>query len=200
MKKVIRVKRTRVDDTVEGCVLVPVTGGKAHYPKVQSNVLLRTYYRVVVDDDRVRAMVTILPDSTRVAWDSCGKCHNHITICQCTYGVYHPQSIGWMRATCDIADYPNTRVTDYSMYYDPYMRSEGRQAEVRAGTKMGVDLPPNPAPKRKRQKPAPETPALSVEDIESMDTEFLNREAKKMAKAATRKVRRTIGKRKSVLK
>jgi len=127
VKKVIKVKRQATPvDRFPDCVLVPVSKRKPHYPLVQSNVLPNTYYRVVKDEDRVRTMVTVMPDGLMVAWDSCAKCHRHHTQCECKTGIYHSASIGWIRATYDV-NYPTERVSNYSMYHDPYMRLEGRK-------------------------------------------------------------------------
>lgn len=191
-------------DSIEGCVLVPLDKRKPHYPKVQTNVLPNTYYRVVKDEDRVRSMVTVMPDGLRVAWDSCAKCYGHITLCACKDGMYHSRSIGWIRATYDIK-YPSERVTDYSMYYDPFMRKEGRTdlrvaigrspADVPSSTprrKPKAVIDPDPLPPVKPAKAKTGKPGLTDADIENIDMAALNKAAANQASAVTRKVRRTI--------
>lgn len=206
MKKVIKVKRQAVPaDSIEGCVLVPLNQRKPHYPLVQSNVLPNTYYRVVKDEDRVRALVTVMPDGSKVAWDSCAKCYGHVTLCACKDGMYHSRSISWIRATCDV-NYPSERVTDYSMYYDPFMRKEGRTdirvsigrspADVPSSTprrkSKAVDPEPLPPVKEAKVKPRKAKPGLTDADIENLDMAALNKAAAEQAKDVTRKVRRTI--------
>ena len=204
MKKVVKVARRQniPADNIEGCVLVPLTQRKSHYPLVQSNVLSNTYYRVVKDEDRVRALVTVMPDGLKVAWDSCAKCHGYITLCACKDGMYHTRSIGWIRATYDV-QYPSERVTDYSMYYDPFMRKQGRTDMRVAIGRSPADFPSS-APRRKAKAVDPEplppvkktkvkaSTGLTDADIDNLDMAALNKAAVEQAKDVTRKVRRTI--------
>lgn len=194
MARTIKIKKAQgIPEDIEGCRLVPIDQGKPHFPKVQDNVLANTYYRVPIDDeDRLRAMVTVMPDGLRAAWDTCGKCHGHISQCRCKSGVYHPSSIGWMRATFEHPEWPDKKILDYSEFFDPFKRREGNELprwdEV-PGSRMKVDSPkPKAKPKVQPQAPV-EDGGLTVKDIENIDMAELNKQAKSQAKRTIRRTR-----------
>lgn len=197
-RKIVRSKEITIPEDIEGCRLVPLSKGKPHFTKIQDNVLPNTYYRVPINDEnQLRAMVTIMPDGSRIAWDNCGKCKTHILYCKCPSGAYHPSSIGWIRATCDI-NFPTEKVTDYSMYNDPYKRLSGGGIDP---WKEGIGRKPTDS---KSYKPVTRnqvaeipvvkssSPELSVRDIENLDLEKLGQEAKKQAKRTIRRARSVI--------
>lgn len=186
MARVVRTKKAP-KDKVEGCRLIPLDSGKPHFPQVQDNVLPNTYFRIPEDDpDRLRALVTIMPDGCHVAWDSCGKCHRHVTQCGCKSGIYHPASIGWIRATNDI-NFPTERVQDYSRYFDPYKRYSGGSYDPDEVTgKLPMYTPPQPKKPRKKKD------EISIEEIENLDLAKLGKEASKQAKRNVRSVRSKI--------
>jgi hypothetical protein len=194
MSRNLKIRRaaTAIIDTVAGCRLVPLSSRKEHYVSVQPNVLPNTFYRVIDTTDIVRAMVTIMPDGTRVAWDTCGKCHLHVGQCECKSGVYHPSSVGWIRATCDNTSYQ--RITDYSMYHDPYMQLSGDSTSIRDEVPaMRLYKKPDSVavevPKRKASGPS-----ISGSDIENMDMAELDRQARKQAKSSSKKVSAVVRK------
>lgn len=201
MTKTVKVKRSASNavpaDRFEGCILVPVSKGKDHYPVVSPRVLENTYYRVVKDEDRVRTLVTVMPDGVHVAWDSCARCHGYITQCRCKEGMYHPRSVAWIRATHDVK-YPTERVQDYSMYYDPW----GRNSDVPVDREVVFgSLPTSKADttarKRKTSQPvvAPvedDPNALSISDIQNIDMDELHKAAKRQAKRSVRRARSVI--------
>lgn len=190
--KVKAVKQTPIEDRIEGCVLVPVSQAKSHYPRAADGVLDNTYYRVIKDTDTVRAFVTIMPDGNRVAWDSCAKCYQHIRNCPCKEGAYHSRSIAWIRATCDL-NYPSERVTDYSMYYDPWGRNSGKPIDRIAA--FGNAVTSAPSKRKKVSTPAvveDDPNALSAADIKNLDMSALHEEAKKQAKRSVRRARSVI--------
>lgn len=200
MTKTIKVKRSEnVKDRIEGCVLVPVKNRKDHYPAVASNILPNTYYRVVEDEDRVRAMVTIMPDGLNVAWDTCARCYQHIVRCSCKAGVYHSRSIAWIRATNDV-NYPTERVTDYSMYYDPWQRKTDnpidRTLDDGIGRSPASDISkPKKATASVTQKvttSAPVEGGLTAKEIENIDMAELHKAASKQAKRTVRRARSVI--------
>jgi hypothetical protein len=194
--KVKAVKQTPIEDRIEGCVLIPVSQGKSHYPRAADGVLDNTYYRVVKDTDIVRAFVTVMPDGNRVAWDSCAKCYQHIRNCPCKEGAYHSRSIAWIRATCDVK-YPSERVTDYSMYYDPWGRNTGKPIDRPT---FGQPMVSSTTKRKKASPPPADIPAvvqddpnaLSVADIKNIDMSELQREAEKQAKRSVRRARSVI--------
>ena len=197
-RKIVKSKSTSIPEDIEGCRLVPLDKGKPHFTKIQDNVLPNTYYRVPIDDeDRLRAMVTIMPDGTRVAWDTCGKCKAHIAHCSCASGAYHPASIGWIRATVDI-NYPTEKVTDYSKYNDPYKRLSGGGVDSWAeglGRKPNDSASYKPVTRKQQVEVAvvkSNQPELSVRDIENLDLEKLGQEATKQAKRTVRRARSVI--------
>lgn len=159
-------------DRIEGCILVPLDQAKSDYPKISSNVLEGTYYRVTEATGKVRAMVTVMPDGGLVAWDTCAVCHSYFLQCKCATGVYHPRSVAWIRATHDL-NYPSERVTDYSRYYNPQSRST---------TGLSVIDSSKPATKRKKKEV----------NLEEIDMEQLDKEAKKLARSNTRRARSAI--------
>lgn len=187
MARVVRSKKSTPKDRVEGCRLVPLSDALAHFPKVQDNVLPNTYFRVPENEpDRLRAFVTIMPDGTHIAWDSCGKCHQHVSMCACKSGIYHPSSIGWIRATCDI-NYPTEKVTDYSQYFDPYKKLQGKGYDPNEVTgRLPYYSKPEPKKPRKKQN------EISIEEIENLDLAKLGKEASKQAKRSVRRVRSAI--------
>ena len=160
-------------DRIEGCILVPLDQAKSDYPKVASNVLEETYYRVTEATGKVRAMVTVMPDGGLVAWDTCSLCHGYFLHCRCSTGIYHPRSVAWIRATHDIK-YPSERVTDYSRYYNPQSRST-------AG--LSVLDSSKPAPVKRKKKEV---------NLDEIDMEQLDKEAKKLARSNTRRTRSAI--------
>ena len=188
MSRNLKIRRTVSDviDTVVGCRLVPIGNRKSHYVSVQSNVLADTFYRVTEATDTVRALVTIMPSGLRVAWDTCGKCHHHVAQCACKSGVYHPASIGWIRATCDQDSYQ--RITDYSMFNDPYMKLTGDETSMRdeVPTMMVASKKPSPI------VPAKSKPSISASDIENMDIRVLDSLAKKQAGKSIRRANSII--------
>lgn len=190
MSRSLKIRRTAstVIDTVEGCRLVPVSSRKPHYAPVQSNVLADTFYRVTEATDTVRALVTIMPSGLRVAWDTCGKCHHHVSQCACKSGVYHPSSVGWIRATCDQDSYQ--RITDYSMYFDPYMKLTGDGTSMRdeVPTMMTASKPSAPVVPAKSIRKA----SISASDIENMDIRELDSLAKKQASKSIRRASSVI--------
>lgn len=201
MARSIKVKRnTKIDipEDIEGCRMVPLNKGKKHWTKIQDNVLPNTYYRVNVgDEESLRAMVTVMPDGLKAAWDSCGKCKIHIKHCICSSGAYPSPSIGWMRATYDI-NYPTERVVDYSMYNDPYKKLSGGGVDR---WKEGVgnkptDSKPYVPVKRSTQIDIPTVKGnekeLTVKDIENLDFAKLGKEATKQANRTVRRTRSVI--------
>lgn len=197
-RKILRTKSQEIPEDIEGCRLIPLDKGKPHFTKIQDNVLPNTYYRVEIDDeDRLRAMVTIMPTGLRVAWDNCGKCKQHISHCKCSSGAYHPSSIGWIRATYDV-NYPTEGVTDYSRYNDPYKKLSGGGVDIwkeTLGVKPTDSRPYKSVPRVKAVTPEPTDPnskELSVKDIENLDLAALGKEATKQAKRNIRRVRNVI--------
>lgn len=196
MTKTVKIKRstTTTDaptDRIEGCILVPLSDRKDNYPLVDSRVLPNTYYRVVKDEDRVRALVTVMPDGTMVAWDSCARCYGWLHNCRCKTGLYHSRSIAWIRATCDIK-YPTEKVTDYSQYYDPWARRTSNpidSTDVAVGRSPAADIKPS-TPKRKvAAVSTPTDDGISVADIANID---LDAAARKQAKRTVRRARSVI--------
>ena len=176
----VKVPKDRLSD----CVLVPLYRRKARFPVAQENVLPNTYYRVQKSaPNRVRAMVTIMPDGLHVAWTSCSKCKNPVQQCSCATGFYHPASIGWIRATYDHHDWPERSIMDYSEYYDPFMK---REATPSTDTGRYTYQPP-PARTPTKQKAAD---SITVEEVEAIDMAVLQKEAEKTAKKTTRAVRK----------
>lgn len=201
MARSIKVKRnTQIDipEDIEGCRMVSLNNGKTHWTKIQNNVLPNTYYRVNVgDEESLRAMVTIMPDGLKVAWDTCGKCKTHVKHCHCPSGAYPSASIGWIRATYDI-NYPTERVVDYSMYNDPYKRLSGGGLDIR---KEGVVRKPTDSKqyvpvKRSSQIDIPISKGnekeLTVKEIENLDFAKLGKEATKQANRTVRRTRSVI--------
>lgn len=192
MTKVTKIKRSQsqstIKDKMDGCILVPLSERKPHYPATAKNILPYTYYRVVESEDRVRAMVTIMPDGLHVAWDSCARCLQHIVRCPCKSGVYHSRSIGWIRATFDI-NYPTERVTEYSKYYDPWQRHADSPINR---LESGIGRVPGAGDTPKRKKAKVVDGGLTVNEIENIDLAKLNQAATKQAKRTVRRARSVI--------
>lgn len=182
------VKSNPIPKDIEGCLLIPLDKAKPSFPKIQSNVLETTYYRVrESDQENVIAMLTVMPDDGRVGWDRCGKCLEHIRLCNCATGIYHPQSIGWIRATYDI-NYPTERVKDYSNYYDPYMRLTDTPIPIRL---MG-NSPSTPQKNKSNPVAKKKAVEISVSEIENIDFAELGKQATKQAKTNVRRARSII--------
>jgi hypothetical protein len=87
------------DPKIAGAYLVPldkafdVVGIKVS-PRVLPNTVVRVRKDGIGDDTGI-GLVTTLPDGTRVAWDVCGRCTQHIVNCVCKDGIYHTASIAW---------------------------------------------------------------------------------------------------------
>lgn len=198
VKKIVRSASVEIPKDIDGCHLVAITEGKKHFPKVQDNVLPNTYYRIQDDKpEYLRALVTVMPDGLRAAWDNCGKCMKHVSGCICLSGVYPPRVIGWMRATYDI-NYPTEKVSDYSKYNDPYKKLVG--AKMDAWTE-GIRTKPTesdkPQPVKRKSvdnfaQVKSNSPDLTVSDIQNLDLEKLSKEANKQAKRTIRRARSII--------
>lgn len=52
-----------------------------------------TVYRYDRKTRRVVSMVTVMPDKSQVAWDTCGGCQTHVSKCVCKYGILAPRAI-----------------------------------------------------------------------------------------------------------
>jgi hypothetical protein len=199
----VRIKRTSsaVPKDIDGHRLVPVAKSMDGWPRLQDGVLPQTYYRVN-DAGELVSMVTVMPDGLRAAWASCAKCHDHFLLCQCRSGLYHPSSIGWMRATYDHPDWPNVRLTDYSTYFDPWGRRKGKaydRTEVKAwALPVSTPKPVSPRVQARKQQQKVERDTrdqiggLTVQQIESIDMAEVQKIAEAQAAAATKKVRRII--------
>jgi len=197
----IKVKRDIQNDIskdIEGCLIVPLDKRKKHWKKIQDNVLPNTYYKVNIgDEESLRAMVTVMPDGLKVAWDSCGKCRAHIKHCRCLSGVYHPSSIGWIRATYDI-NYPTERVMDYSKYNDPYKRlssgglDRSKESTVYKTTESKPTVPVKHSTKVDTPIVKGNQKELTAKEIENLDFAELGQEAKKQANRTVRRTRSVI--------
>lgn len=186
--KKITVRSKTPKDTVAGCKLIPLHRRPKAFPKAQDNVLPDTYYRVNESDpELLRAMVTIMPDGLYVAWDTCGKCKEVLEFCRCQTGFYHPQSIGWIRATYDHPEWPERKIMDYSAFYDPFMK---REAKSSTDTPFVYRAPETPV----RTTRARKTASMTVEEIEAIDMAELQKKAEQTAKKTVRAVRKTIKK------
>jgi hypothetical protein len=197
-RKIVRSKETSIPEDIEGCRLIPLDKGKSHFPKVQDNILPNTYYRVPdSDENRLRCFVTVMPDGNLIAWDTCGKCKTHVSNCSCSSGVYHPASIGWIRATCDI-NFPTEKVTDYSKYNDPYKRFSGGGVDTwqESVGRKPTDPKSYKAVTRKQDSEVAVAksngPELTVAEIENIDLVELGKQASKQAKRTVRRARSVI--------
>lgn len=201
----VKIKRTSkpvagsvLADTIEGCELHPITTREG-WPKVARNIIANTYYRVTKETDKVRCLVTIMPDGLKVAWDTCAKCHDHITLCVCRSGIYQPASVGYIRATYEV-NYPTERPTDYSEFFDPYDRKGGsidRRSEIPKWDRKPYTAPSSIKPRKQAPAPIPTTTkpeegGLTVKDIENLDLLELNKQAKQQAKKSVRRARSII--------
>ncbi len=215
MPRTIKIKKTPrkngiLKDAVAGYILVPLDQGKSHYPRVQSNVLEGTYYRVNESTGKCNAFVTVMPDKHRVAWDTCSKCHTHVSVCKCSAGIYHPASIAFIRATCDHDDWPTVRIMDYSEYFDPYMRNS--KTPVERETNSIVHTAPKKPTIRSGKEPTrrhvakvaaaaaiteSEAFGLTAAEIENIDMATVNKQAEKSARNVVGKVRAKIKRRRS---
>lgn len=83
------------DPRFPGCVLIPVSQQRAGLPKVGSDIADNTFYRFNEKEKKVQAFVTVDAAGHRLAWDTCGACQQHWTLCQCSAGVLHPDSVEW---------------------------------------------------------------------------------------------------------
>lgn len=210
MGRTIKIKKPRESVTlstpVNGYILVPLDQWKEGYPRAQSNVLAATYYRVHQETGKCRAFVTVMPDRHRVAWDTCSKCHSHVTVCKCPSGVYHPSSVAFIRATFDHDDWPTVRITDYSEYFDPYMRGNKRDEPIKF---VGPKRQPQPVVEAKPEKTRRQTAqvaaaaaiteseafGLTATEIENIDMAEVNAQAETSARKVIKKVRAQIKRR-----
>lgn len=202
----VKIKRTSsaVPKDIVGHRLVPATKALDGWPQLQDGVLPQTYYRVT-DGGELVCMVTVMPDGLRAAWASCAKCHDHFLLCKCRSGIYHPPSIGWMRATYDHPEWPNVRIADYSDYFDPWGRKKGKtydRTEVRVWAQpVSTPKPVSPRVQARKQKQRVErdrrdqVDGLTPQQIESIDMAEVQKVAEAQATAATKQVRRVIRRR-----
>ena len=204
----VKIKRNPkpVPKDITGCTMVPLTKALPEWPKVQPGILANTYYRINTDSGELRCMVTVMPDGLRVAWDSCGKCHDTVKRCRCRSGIYHGRDIGWIRATYDHDDWPGVKILDYTEYYDPFGRRSGKGVERSDVVIWNRGPLPDPKPSttrteaRKAKQKAdrdrrdgltdPNAPVLSVKDIENLTAADMDKAAVEQVKAIRRIVRR----------
>jgi len=201
-RKVTRtVKRTRAVATPKSHLpkrtLVAIDDAPEGFPKIASGVLEGTYFRL--SDGELECMVTVMPDGLEAAWSSCAKCHDTFTRCRCKGGVYHPSSIGYIRAKHEQED-KSTPLIDYSKFFDPWGRLKGNRKliweESPIYSRMGSDTP---ARKREQDKPVARKrrivrtkSRLTVAQIENMSAETMQAEAEKQARKAVSKTRTVI--------
>jgi hypothetical protein len=183
MSKSITITRsTSIPKDIEGCKLLPLNKGKESFSKVAKHIIEGTYYRINIDEpETLRCMVTVMPDGTKIAWDSCSKCHSHVANCSCLTGMYHPPSIAFIRKTYDSGHVPNTP-TDYSMYYNPTNRVIGETPNT------GVIPPKSVTPVKAKIVES----EVSISDIENLDLSALGKRASKDAKTTIKRTRNVL--------
>lgn len=200
----VRIKRSKptAPKDIDGHRLIPVSKPQDGWPRLQDGVLPQTYFRVT-DAGELVCMVTVMPDGLRAAWASCAKCHDHFLLCKCRSGLYHPSSIGWMRATYDHPEWPNVRIADYSTYYDPWGRKNGKAYDRTEVTVFArpVSSESKPVSSRVQARKAKQrverdkrdqVDGLTAQQIESIDMAEVQKAAEAQAAAATKQVRRVI--------
>lgn len=207
----VRIKRNPkpAPQDIDGCTLIHLSKAQEGWPKVQPGILPNTFYRIDTKTGELKCMVTVMPGGLRVAWASCGKCHDHVTRCRCKSGVYHCSSIGFIRATYDHDDWPGVRITDYSEYWDPFGRRTGKGVErsdviIWNRPTLAPYKPPTAATearratqKAKRDERDQVDTGLTVRDIENLDMAAVGRAAVKQAAEQTKTVRRIVRRRKT---
>jgi len=146
-KRVVKRKKQtvtwEVDQYVKDCVLVPFddpdveTSRTVDYPLVDTRVLAGTKYRLNTKTNSVVSMVTQMPGGLNAGWDMCGRCKLYLMECTCKDGLYHPQSIAWMKWFESVPFDPSrhTLSTDYMHLFDPWKQLDenGRPRKERDG-------------------------------------------------------------------
>lgn len=187
----VKIKRSSKQVTLPECKtagfeLLPLDGAKSGL-SVSPRVIGNTYFKVASKSKEVAALVTVMPDGLHVAWDTCGKCHDHVSQCSCSTGIYHPSSVGWIRATYDVK-YPSEKVTDYSRYFDPYGRNSGKYydpLETALGRRNSATVASPPKkPRAARIEPEFDPSSISMEELQV--------HAEKKAKSDIRRARSVI--------
>jgi hypothetical protein len=89
MTKTITPIKGRREANFPGCVLVD---SHPSFPKLH-RVPTGTCYRYNTKTKRIECMVTTMPDSLHVAWDTCGGCAQHVAHCVCKYGIIASRAI-----------------------------------------------------------------------------------------------------------
>lgn len=137
-------KKFKPDPKIKGAVLIPldealdVVGIKTS-PRILPNTVVRQ--RAEKDDEFRIALVTTMPDGCRVAWDNCGRCHQHVANCLCREGVYHPSSVAWILSKTE--EWMGGSEHEPGRYFDPNPRT----------MRESMSLPPRPEPSARPRKP-----------------------------------------------
>jgi hypothetical protein len=202
----VKIKRNPkpVPQDIDGCVLVPLAKRQEDWPSTQAGLIANTFYRIDSSTKKLRCMVTVMPDGLRLAWDSCGKCHEHVIRCKCRSGIYHCSSVGFIRATYDHDDWPGVRITDYTAYFDPFGRRSGKGVERSDVVVWNRPLPAPPKPptattearratqKRRRDERDGVDTGLTVKQIEDISMAALQKTVQAQVAEQTKQVRRII--------
>lgn len=137
--------------------LVPYTGKTPDgYPQLFKALTPDgTHFKVDPKTGSVQALVTVAPGGTKVAWDNCGQCHNHISHCKCVRGITAPRSIEYIVDASAAIQAGEA----WDMTHPNYRGSLRAALRVRAGTTAGGLRAPLTVASATGGTPAPRKPA-----------------------------------------
>lgn len=160
------VKFARVKDMIPGYGLVSLEEAKRNgkFPKIDESMIPPdTYFRVSKNELRSRCLVTVMPNSLLVAWDTCGLCHSYYNLCRCHAGISADRAIEWIfdKWTADKAG--EEWDINHRNYYGSFTKAARERRKGRANISRIIpardvsQIPKKMAPAKKTlRKAAPE--------------------------------------------
>lgn len=136
-----------------GCVLVPAKRAPKSFPKLNLKYNFpETYYRYDRKKRAVRCIVTVMPDGSRVAWDTCSYCHHYFTMCTCTAGIQTCRSVEYIHDSIEA----RVKGEEWGMSHRNYRGSLTREErERRQAEPQRFVMPPRASvPPRTTSRPA----------------------------------------------
>jgi hypothetical protein len=63
------------------------------FPRTHQKLLPHTVFRIDKETGKCVGMLTVMPDGVNVAWDMCGGCSQHVSMCTCRGGVVQGKGV-----------------------------------------------------------------------------------------------------------
>lgn len=223
MPKGYKWKTLKTVDLVEGGVKlhrVDPTNMPKEFPVVHPKLAPNTVFRINKETGKCHGMVTVMPDGVNVAWDVCGGCNQHVSICTCRNGIIHGKGVEHIYISSlarsdgvDLGhpiDVTQHEFTQRAIYHyaqrqskaPSWSRTEGDWKPSNGGTAperpkrltKAAERPTEPQ-KRLLKKPAKGGKTKGpVADVENLSISKLNKDAKGQSESAVDELTKRLSK------